>query len=126
LWSFWRDDDGFGLLNADDTDEEIFMQYLNRPYPQAVMGNIKAFAFDAESALFTLIFVNNGTAPPDAIIFVPSVRQYPNDFVVFSTDPDDTWTQAHDPDTQVLRTAADPDSPTHTITIRPSADQSAG
>ena len=125
-WGFERDGGGFGLLNADGTDKETFVQYFNRPYPQAVMGRIASFSFDADTALFTLTFANNGAAPPDAFIFVPSARHYPAGFAAASSDPDGSWTQTYDAASQILHIVADPAAPTHTITIRPSPSRAAG
>ncbi len=115
-WGFWRDD-SMGLLNADGTDKETFLQYLNRPYPRAVMGRIVSFVFNADTAVFTVTFRNDAGAAPDARIFVPSARHYTNGFTVESSDPAGTWTQTYDAQTQELYVVADPKSATHSITI---------
>ncbi|MBZ0272128.1 cellulase family glycosylhydrolase [bacterium] len=116
-WVFWRDDNQYGLIDANGDDKAIFLDHLDRPYPRATAGRLVAYGFDETTRTFTVEFKNTDDAP-QTTIYIPA-RHFPDGFDVASTDAEAAWSFAFDADTRLVTVDADPLLQTHTITVTP-------
>ncbi|QFG27299.1 cellulase family glycosylhydrolase [Actinomadura sp. WMMB 499] len=111
-WAYWSSDPGGAGPTDGDGNPTLFAELLARPYPRAVAGTPTEISYDGTS-LKVGWRARSGTSGPTEIWF-------PTDSpVVTSTDPEGTWKYRWDAQRRVLSVWADPNSPTHTVTVEP-------
>lgn len=129
LWNFNPETtlDG-GLLEKDhtspilpDLSEHPVTDQIVRPYPRMVSGQLHKFSFDSASKKFTFEFT---PAPglveePDAIVYVPASRHYPEGFMVSSFASLSSLSWSYDGSAEVLSLWSPLAGGSYTVTITP-------
>lgn len=117
-WQYWDSTPcAWGPFDCDGVSELANAQALVNIYPRAVAGGIDYYHFDRDRGTFTLQYHNNSATGSTEIAVPP--RFAPQGLVVESSDPAGSWTYSYDASTAILSINHNPDSSTHTITVRP-------
>lgn len=119
-WTYWSHDlGGWGIVDGQNREVKAHADILVRAYPQRVAGTILAYAYDAKSRTFAMVWGDEpGVAGPTEI-YVPARRFFPNGFDVELHDPPGTWSTSWDAAREVLSVTTDPATAAHVIRIVP-------
>jgi len=118
-WAYWSyDPGGWSFLNP-DLSERPSLDILVRVYPQKVAGQLRSFAFDATSKVFTMTLTNDPSISAPTEIFIPARRFYTAGWSIESSAANGQWRSTWDAPREVLSVWFKGASREHTITIRP-------
>jgi len=118
-WAYWiyNKDENVGLLDPDGNEREWVLDAVSRPYPQRTCGYPVSFAFDPETARFTMTWTENPDASGPTVVYVSQPRHYPNGFTVQCSDATGRWSYEWDETTYLLSIWSDRTAASHTLTI---------
>ena len=124
-WEYSRNDGSFAPLTSAGTGKSVVLDAHARVYPKAVQGALVEYAFDALGGALTMTvstedaIVADVDAGPAATLGLPVGWQYPDGYVVESTDPEGAWSFEEVAEASELVVRLDPERAEHTITVRP-------
>lgn len=119
-WAYWAYTPGtWGFWDPATMTEQSNIDQLVRVYPQRVAGTPTAWSWDRTTHVFTLAFDARAGVTGPTEIFLPADRFFPGGYVVTSTDPTGSWSEAYDASRRVLSLTTDASLASHAFTIAP-------
>merc|ERR1712039_1080110 len=79
-WAFWD------ISYISGTGKAAYLKVLSRPYPRAVVGDLKSISFDATSAVFVMVYTPANASSATTELFIPQVH-YPAGYSITITPP---------------------------------------
>ncbi len=115
-WAYW--DCGFFFR---EPFPDVIQPMLTRPYPRRIAGAPVSRSYEEATGRLSIVFRQIKGVEGPTEIYLGADRNYPDGWVLTTTDPEGAWSYEWDEARSVIRIWTDPQQPEHTISIFPAS-----